>query len=221
MSITMQNLTKSFQSAGGAEVTILNRVSMSIATGELVAIQGKSGAGKSTLLYIIGCMDVQSNGEYRLDGVDVSSLKSHEKAKLRNSKFGFVMQDYALINDESVVDNIILPALFAKTKRMAAELRAIELLEKFNMIDLKEQKVSLLSGGEKQRVAIIRSLMNNPSYILADEPTGALDSKNSLDIMKIFCELHKEGKTIIIITHDDSIAAMCSRVIRIVDGEVV
>lgn len=218
MSIVIQSISKVFDLKGKNETPILKNISLSISEGELVAIQGKSGAGKSTLLHIIGCLDEKTSGEYYLDNVDVSKITNSKKARLRNLKFGFVMQDYALINDESVLANLILPAIFANCSHDEAEKRADELLKKFDLFDLAKRKVSLLSGGEKQRVAIIRALMNDPPYILADEPTGALDSKNAKEIMNIFIELHKKGKAIIIVTHDNSISEMCDRVINIVDG---
>lgn len=218
MGISTYSLKKSFYSKGKNETIILKDITLSILSGELVAIQGKSGAGKSTLLHIIGCLDTQTAGEYILDDKNISELSNNERAYLRNRKFGFIMQDYALINDETVIDNITLPSIFAKKTIEEAKQRAFELLAEFNIQDLGLKKVSNLSGGEKQRVAIVRALMNEPSYILADEPTGALDSKNANDIMNIFLELNKKGKTIIIVTHDNTIAKACNRIINISDG---
>lgn len=222
MGIVTKSLSKAVSMKNGKRQLILKNVSLDIATGELVAIQGKSGAGKTTLLQILGCLDSNATGEYRLDDVSILPLSVSEKAKLRNHKFGFVMQDYALINDESVIDNIMLPALFAKQKWRDASKRARELVHYIKMDELADKKVSFLSGGEKQRVAILRAMMNDPAYILADEPTGAIDTQNAQDIMEIFRILNKEhGKTILIVTHDDAIASRCDRIIRISDGKIV
>lgn len=220
MNITIHALTKTFKHKTGPSIEVLKNVTLTISQGELVAIQGKSGAGKSTLLNIIGCLDVPSSGQYMIDSQDVLSFSNTDRARLRNTKFGFIMQDYALINDETVIDNIILPAIFAKMSISKAKKQARKLIAHFQMEHLSTKRISELSGGEQQRVAIIRALMNDPDCILADEPTGALDSKNSLEIMKAFLELNDLGKTVIIVTHDDLIASMCKRVIRITDGIV-
>lgn len=220
MNITIHALTKTFKNKSMPITEVLKNVNLTISQGELVAIQGKSGAGKTTLLNIIGCLDIPSSGQYWIDEQDILSLSNSTRAKLRNQKFGFIMQDYALINDETVMDNIILPAVFAKTPILKAKERANILLTQFNLEHLSAKRISALSGGEKQRVAIIRALMNDPDCILADEPTGALDSKNSHEIMKVFIELNNIGKTIIVVTHDDTIANMCNRIVRIADGIV-
>ena len=220
MNITIHALTKTFKNKSMPITEVLKNVNLTISQGELVAIQGKSGAGKTTLLNIIGCLDIPSSGQYWIDEQDILSLSNSTRAKLRNQRFGFIMQDYALINDETVMDNIILPAVFAKTPILKAKERANILLTQFNLEHLSAKRISALSGGEKQRVAIIRALMNDPDCILADEPTGALDSKNSHEIMKVFIELNNIGKTIIVVTHDDTIANMCNRIVRIADGIV-
>lgn len=219
MNIIIDSLQKSFTSKSETETVVLRDVTLSIAQGDFVAIQGKSGAGKTTLLNIIGCLDKQTSGEYYLDTQNVALLTNTERAKLRNKSFGFIMQDYALINDDTVIDNIILPAIFAKTSISDAKKRAGQLIEQFGLQHLTFKKVSTLSGGEKQRIAIIRALMNNPDCILADEPTGALDTKNSLEIMRIFNDMNKQGKIIVLVTHDNSIAEMCKRRITISDGK--
>jgi putative ABC transport system ATP-binding protein len=216
--IKTNSLRKSFFSKANVETVVLRDATLSIVQGEFIAIQGKSGAGKTTLLNIIGCLDTQTSGEYFLDSQNVASLTNAQRAKLRNESFGFVMQDYALINDDTAIDNIILPVIFAKGSITEGKNRARQLIHEFGLQALTTKKVSDLSGGEKQRIAIIRALINNPSHILADEPTGALDSKNSSEIMRIFKDLNRQGKTIIIVTHDGSIAGMCDRIINISDG---
>lgn len=221
MGIIISSLKKSFYSKSGIETAVLSNISLKISSGSCIAIQGKSGAGKSTLLHIIGCLDSQTAGDYFLDDINVTALSAKEKSLLRNTKFGFVMQDYALINDESALDNIMLPAVFSKKNLSIVKERAIKLLADFGMQELAFKKVNMLSGGEKQRVSIIRALINDPNYILADEPTGALDSKNTEDILKIFLDLNKKGKTIIIVTHDDTVAAMCNYIITLSDGMVL
>lgn len=218
MNILMHAIVKKFSTKAMPDTEVLKNINLTVYQGELIAIQGKSGAGKSTLLNIIGCLDVPTSGQYLIDSVDVSSISNLARSRLRNINFGFVMQDYALINDETAVDNIILPAIFGKTSLNKAKKRANELLAKFNLEHLRDKKVSQLSGGEKQRIAIIRALMNDPECILADEPTGALDTKNSHEIMQMFLNLNRLGKTVVIVTHDDFIANMCNRIIRIVDG---
>jgi putative ABC transport system ATP-binding protein len=220
MEIHIKSLRKHFTSKTGTQTEVLRDVSLSVSQGEFLAIQGRSGAGKTTLLNIIGCLDTQTEGCYQLDGQDVQLLSKSERAKLRCRRFGFIMQDFALINDDTVIDNIVLPAIFAKTPTGVAKTRATELLEQFGLHHLHSKKVFTLSGGEKQRVAIIRALMNDPDCILADEPTGALDTNNALEIMKLFVRLHNLGKTIIIVTHDDSVAGMSDRIVKISDGKI-
>lgn len=221
MGIEMQRIKKSFFTEDNKEIEVLKNVNLVINDGEFVAIQGKSGAGKSTLLHVMGCLDKKTDGKYILDGEDISTLSNNQMAKIRNDKFGFIMQDYALINDETVIDNILLPALFSKSSRKEAKQKAKQLLSIFRLEHLLNKKVNLLSGGEKQRVAIMRALILDPDYIFADEPTGALDNQNTLDIMSILSELNRKGKTIIIITHDNSVAEMCNRTICLSDGVIV
>lgn len=218
MSINIINISKSFAIGKETKVNVLKEISLTINDGEMIAIIGRSGAGKSTLLNIIGCLDNADNGEYYLDKLCIHNLPGSKLANIRNSKFGFVMQDFALIEDESVKHNIELPALFSKSKK---NIDYFQISKKLGINKLLDRKVSLLSGGEKQRTAIARALVNNPPYIIADEPTGALDSKTSSEIMELFKSLNKEGKTIIIVTHDPEIAQQCDRIIEISDGKII
>ena len=218
MTINIINISKSFAIGKETKVNVLKEISLTINDGEMIAIIGRSGAGKSTLLNIIGCLDNADNGEYYLDKLCIHNLPESKLANIRNSKFGFVMQDFALIEDESVKHNIELPALFSKSKK---NIDYFQISKKFGINKLLDRKVSLLSGGEKQRTAIARALINNPPYIIADEPTGALDSKTSSEIMELFKSLNKEGKTIIIVTHDPEIAQQCDRIIEISDGKII
>ena len=217
MSIEISSVTKSFM-IGKNKAEVLKGIDLTVNDGEMTAVIGSSGAGKSTLLNIIGCLDKADGGKYLLDGADVSVFSASQLAEIRNSRFGFVMQDFALIEDESVMQNIEIPALFSKTKKRN---NYVDLLKRLGISKLADRKVSLLSGGEKQRVAIARALVNDPKYIIADEPTGALDTENSKMIMKILSELNSQGKTVIIVTHDPVVAAECSRVIKISDGKIV
>lgn len=218
MSINLKNISKSFSIDKATMVNVLKNINLQINESEMVAIIGKSGAGKSTLLNIIGCLDNAESGEYMLDEINIQNLSASELAQIRNSKFGFVMQDFALIEDESVKHNIEIPVLFSKNKK---NIDYSILTQKLGIKNLLSRKVSLLSGGEKQRVAIARAIVNNPKYIIADEPTGALDTKTSSEIMELFKTLNKEGKTIIIVTHDPEIAQQCDRIIEISDGNII
>ncbi|MCB2311550.1 ABC transporter ATP-binding protein [Clostridium tagluense] len=194
---------------------------MKIEDGEMVAIMGTSGSGKSTLLNILGFIDKISNGEYYFDGENVETLTSVELAEFRNKKVGFVFQYFALLNDYTVYENIQLPLL--KTKLSKKEKKKIieEYLIEFGITSQKNKRPQEISGGQQQRVAIIRALVTNPSYILADEPTGALDKKNGEAIMNILKDLNKNGKTIIIVTHDNNVANFCDRIITIDDGKII
>ena len=221
MGIEIHDIKKSYKRGEGLESTILKGVSLTIQKGEMVAIKGKSGAGKSTLLHILGCLDRPTSGSYQLDGVEVQYSKQSEIAKLRNQKFGFILQDFGLINDDTVLDNVLLPMMFTKVKWGNMKKIAYEYLKKFGVEKLSNQEVATLSGGEKQRVAVARALVNDPDYILADEPTGALDSGNTDIMMKELINLNQLGKTVIIVTHDDAVANQCKRIIEIKDGVII
>ena len=220
MGILMEHITKTFPIAKGCEALVLKDISITIDTGELIAIKGKSGAGKSTLLHIIGCLDTPTSGCYKIGDTDMRTLSPQKRAMFRNEKFGFIMQDFGLIGDETVYENVSLPLLFSRVPYREITQKTDEQLDRIGISLFREKTVELLSGGEKQRVAIARALVNTPDYILADEPTGSLDSANAEMIMQLLKELNHEGKTIIIVTHDDMIANMCSRIIHIKDGMI-
>ena len=197
-------------------------IDLSIEEGEMVAIIGKSGAGKSTLLHILAAIDSYDKGSYLVDGVSVGDLKEKERARFRNQKIGIVMQDYALIDEYTIEENVQIPLIFGKVKGNDVRREKImTALENVGLAELAKKPVRQLSGGQKQRVAIARALVNNPAFLLADEPTGALDSKTSGEIMDVFEKLNQGGKTVIIVTHDMEVAARCGRVIEISDGEIV
>ena len=215
--IEITNLHKTYNYKKSNAFEALKDVNIKIQDGELVAIVGKSGAGKSTLMHIIGCIDDFESGSYKIDGVEVSGMSEKEKSHIRNQKVGIVMQDFALVEDYTAEENVMIPIYFSKDKK-DRKMRAYEALRSVGMEKYLKKPVKKLSGGQKQRVAIARALINNPSVILADEPTGALDSVTSDEIMKVFEELNKSGRTVIIITHDREIAERCGRVIEIRDG---
>ena len=187
----------------------------------MVAIKGKSGAGKSTLLHILGLLDVMDSGSYLLDDIDVNRLNNQEMAKIRNKKIGFILQDYGLVEDETVLYNVGLPLMFSSTKLSEIQSLARKKLKKIGVENLCEKKVAVLSGGEKQRVAIARALVNDPDYIMADEPTGSLDKSNAGRVVEILKQLNEEGKTIIMVTHDDAVANACKRIVIIEDGKQI
>lgn len=205
---------------GGASVKALRGVDLAVDRGEMIAIRGSSGAGKSTLLHIIGCLDRPTKGSYRLDGKDVVQESAARLAQIRNRNFGFVMQHFALVDEDSALQNAAIPLLFARTSPSLAKARALQQLDHLGIAHLARRKTATLSGGEKQRVAIARALVNHPDVILADEPTGALDGENSAMIMEIFKTLHAEGKTIIIVTHEENVAGACQRIITLSDGQI-
>ena len=221
MLLELTGIEKTFAARrGGASVKALRGVDLAVDRGEMIAIRGSSGAGKSTLLHIIGCLDRPTKGSYRLDGKDVVQESAARLAQIRNRTFGFVMQHFALVDEDSALQNAAIPLLFARTSPSLAKARALQQLDHLGIAHLARRKTATLSGGEKQRVAIARALVNHPDVILADEPTGALDRENSAMIMEIFKTQHAEGKTIIIVTHEENVAGACQRIITLSDGQI-
>ncbi len=201
-------------------VPVLKDVSLSVEEGEYVAIMGPSGSGKTTLMNIIGCLDLPTSGSYELAGDDVLKYKDRELADVRLNSIGFVFQSFHLLPRESALENVALPLIYAGVKKADREKRAAAALDRVGLADRVDFKPTQLSGGQKQRVAIARAMVNNPKILLADEPTGALDSKSGKQIMELFDRLNEEGVTIVMITHDAKIASYAKRVIRIIDGEI-
>ena len=218
----MKEIIKRYNIGTESEIEILHGIDLKIYEGEFVAIVGESGSGKSTLMNIIGVLDKQTEGEYYLDGIDIKNANEEEMNVIRNKKIGFVFQNFNLIGRTSAIKNVELPMLYAGVPAEERTKRAKELLSKVGMASRANHMPNELSGGQKQRVAIARSLVNNPSIILADEPTGALDSETSAMVMDIFNDLNKnQGKTIILITHSKEIAEQCPRIVTIKDGEII
>lgn len=218
--IILNNISKSYYGKG-FETKVLEGVNLNINKGEFICIYGPSGCGKTTLLNIIGLMDNFTYGIYNLNGIDISIKEDKSFSKLRNKEFGYVFQDFNLISDLNVLENVCMPLGYAGVRKKEREIRAKELLINVGMIEKIKCFPSQLSGGEKQRVSIARALSNNPEIILADEPTGSLDQQNGLKIMKIFKELNEKGKTIIMVTHDKKLSKYATRVIKVVDGKIV
>ena len=219
--IEINNINKTYNIGKSNAFQALKDVSLTIEDGEMVAIIGKSGAGKSTLMHIIGCIDDFESGTYILNGDDISSIKEGKRAKIRNKDIGIVMQDFALVEDYTAIENVMIPLYFSRGKLLESKKSiAKKALEKVGIGELASKRVNKLSGGQKQRVAIARAIVNNPSILLADEPTGALDVKTSAEIMGVFKELNEQGITVIIITHDMEVADACERVIEISDGRI-
>lgn len=218
--IHAQEISKIYAS-GAIQVKALDKVSFHVEKGEYVSIMGASGSGKTTLLHILGCLDNENSGLYVLDGVNVSELKDKDFATIRNLKIGFVFQSFNLLPKLSALENVELPMLYGGVKAKERRERANQALERVGLGDRVRHKPNELSGGQKQRVAIARALVNNPAIILADEPTGNLDSTSSVEIMQIFKELNDEGSTIVMVTHEDEIAAYTKRKIVFKDGKII
>lgn len=217
--IDLQGITKSY-ATGTQSLQVLKGVDMHVASGELVAIMGSSGSGKSTLLNILGLLDVHDGGQYRLDGKDMAGLGERRAAELRRVMLGFVFQSFNLISFKSAAENVALPLYYQNVPRKERTRRAHELLERVGLLEWADHLPSQMSGGQKQRVAIARALAAKPRVILADEPTGALDSTTSEDVMALLKELNAEGMTIVVVTHESDIAQACERTIRLRDGLV-
>ena len=218
--IRTENLEKLYNIMTKAPIHALKGVSLEINEGEMVAIQGPSGCGKSTLLHILGCLDYPNKGKYFYKGNEVAFSNNSEIAKMRNKEIGFILQNYGLIGERTVYDNVIIPLVFANKNPKKEESRINELLDSLGILHLKDSIADNISGGERQRCAIARALVNEPSVILGDEPTGALDSENGKQCMALLREINKKGTTVIIVTHDDSVAACCDRIIRMKDGNI-
>ncbi|HGS4590606.1 TPA: ABC transporter ATP-binding protein [Vibrio cholerae] len=218
--VELQQICKHYTS-GQNVVKALDGVDLTIRHGEFLAILGPSGSGKSTLMNVLGCLDKPTAGRYQLDGHPVDSLSTQQLAAIRNQKIGFVFQSFNLLEYASALDNVALPLVYAGVKAKDRRRRATELLTRVGLADRLAHKPNQLSGGQKQRVAIARALINQPQILLADEPTGALDSKSGAEIEALFNELHREGRTIIVVTHDNELAKRTKRIVTIRDGQVV
>ena len=218
--IEIKNLGKTYGNKENSTVA-LDHVNLTIDQGEFVAIMGKSGAGKSTLLHILGGLDTFDSGEYRLMGKSVGTLKDKSLSQLRNETIGFVMQDFALISEKTVLFNTMLPLFFDRTPWSNMKAQGLAALERVGIQELAKKRVNQLSGGQKQRVAIARAIVKNPPLLLADEPTGSLDSETGKSIMEILTALNGQGTIIVLVTHDEDVAACCKRKIVLSDGRVV
>ena len=218
--IRIKNLHKSYE-MGSNSLHVLKGIDFNVSEGELVAIMGSSGSGKSTLLNIIGMLDNYENGSYELDNILIKDLDETKAANYRNKFLGFVFQSFNLINYKSAVENVILPLYYQGIKRREREKIALEYLDNVGLKNWASHLPSELSGGQKQRVAIARAMVSKPEVLLADEPTGALDSKTSAEVMSLIQEINNSGKTILVVTHEEDIAKMCKRVVRLKDGVIV
>ncbi len=217
--IDLQNIVKNYY-VGSIVVQALRSVSVKIRRNEYVAIMGPSGSGKSTLMNLIGCLDTATEGTYILNGTDVSKMEDNQLAEIRNQEIGFVFQTFNLLPRYTALENVTLPMVYAGVNKVTRIERAKEVIESVQLTDRMHHKPNELSGGQRQRVAVARALVNTPSIILADEPTGNLDSKTSLDIMNLLDEIHAKGNTIILVTHEEDIARHAHRILRLIDGEV-
>jgi len=218
--LVVENLTKKYQLTKDLEITALNDVSFKIYKGDYLSITGKSGSGKSTLMHLIGLLDTPTSGTVKLNGIDITNLNNKELAYTRNKEIGFVFQSFNLLKRTTALENVILPLKYSSTPQKEWKEKALEMLKIVGLEDRVNNKSNELSGGQKQRVAIARALINDPSIILADEPTGNLDSKTGKEIEALFEKLNKQGKTIVLVTHDKELAKIASRQIKLKDGEI-
>ena len=207
--------------SGDIQVNALSNVSLHIKENEFVAIMGTSGSGKSTLMNILGCLDSPSSGEYLLSGESIRSIEDEELSKIRNKKIGFIFQTFHLLPRLSALDNVTLPLRYCDVSPEEASARGMSMLKKVGLDERAHHKPFEMSGGQRQRVAIARALINKPKVIFADEPTGNLDSKTSYEIMDLLCELHNQGQTLVMVTHEEDIAAYSNRIIRMKDGKII
>jgi len=217
--IHLEKIVKNYY-IGTIVVKALQSITIEISKNEYVAIMGPSGSGKSTLMNLIGCLDTATAGRYVLNGTDVSKMPDNQLADIRNSEIGFVFQTFNLLPRYTALENVMLPLIYAGKDKPARQERALKVLEDVGLSDRTHHKPNELSGGQRQRVAIARAMVNHPSIILADEPTGNLDSKTSVDIMNLFGEIHDKGNTLIVVTHEEEIARHANRIIRLIDGFV-
>ncbi len=215
--ISSRKLSRKFR-VGSVTINALNDVSFEVSKNEFLALMGASGSGKSTLMNLIGCLDTATSGSYNLNGTNVKKMNENDLANVRNKEIGFIFQTFNLLPRYTALENVMLPLIYAGVKKEEREEMAKEVLGNVGLSDRVTHKPNELSGGQRQRVAIARALVNNPSIILADEPTGNLDSKTSVEIMKLFQKIHKKGNTIILVTHEEDIAAYAERIIRLKDG---
>jgi putative ABC transport system ATP-binding protein len=220
MLIKTENLNKIYNS-GKLKVHALRGIDMEIEKNDYIAISGPSGSGKSTLLHILGCLDTPSAGRYLLDGVEVNGLTSNKLAEIRNRKIGFVFQTFNLLPNMTILENVELPLLYAGVGKKERRKRAEKVLDEVGLAERLKHRPSELSGGERQRTAIARALVNEPAIILADEPTGNLDSVSGSSVLNVFNQLHNQGHTIIVVTHDQNVAKIAKRIIHIQDGKIV
>ena len=217
--IKITNIKRDFV-LGNEIVYVLKGIDLQINKGEYVALMGPSGSGKSTLMNLLGCLDTPTSGTYILNGKDVSQMQDDELAEIRNKEIGFVFQTFNLLPRTTALDNVALPMIYAGYSKSQRNERATEVLKQVNLADRMDHQPNQLSGGQRQRVAVARALVNKPSIILADEPTGNLDSKTSVEIMKLFGDIHASGNTVILVTHEEEIAAYANRIIRLRDGMI-
>ena len=220
MIITVDNINKTYKN-GSLELQVLKNISFKVDKGEFLAIMGSSGSGKSTMMNILGCLDNQYEGRYILDGIDISKSTENELSEIRNKKIGFIFQSFNLLPRLTALENVELPLIYSSVPKEERHKRANELLEMVGLKERTHHRPNELSGGQRQRVAIARALVNNPSIILADEPTGNLDSKSEEEIIEILQKLNKMGKTIVIVTHEPSIGEIAERKIIFKDGEII